>query len=191
MISFRKSITHFLSGKIAIINFYLLARQPPSGPWPPPHSRGFLWFLDHTRRATFGRTPLDEWSAPRRDLYLTTHNTHNRQTSMSSVGFFFSNMSFIQYLILYYIIVYILWWYSSFMFSQLVSIVRAIVFVGGLIFVPSRDHVYDLKIIPHYLSSFWVLVQFPSFAFQEVHEVYVSKFFPYLIPVYCDICHTP
>ena len=40
-------------------------------------------FLDHTqRRTTVGRTPLDEWSARRRDLYLTTHNTHNRQTSM-------------------------------------------------------------------------------------------------------------
>jgi len=43
----------------------------------------FLSFLDPTqRRTTFGRTPLDEWSTRRRDLYLTTHNTHNRQTSM-------------------------------------------------------------------------------------------------------------
>jgi hypothetical protein len=43
----------------------------------------FTRFLDHTyRRTTFGRTPLDEWSARRRDLYLTTHNTNNRQTSM-------------------------------------------------------------------------------------------------------------
>ena len=48
----------------------------------------FLMFLDHTqRRTTVGRTPLDEWSARRRDLYLTTHNTHNRQTSMPPVGF--------------------------------------------------------------------------------------------------------
>jgi len=38
----------------------------------------FLRFLDHTRRITVGRTSLDEWSARRRDLYLTTHNTHNR-----------------------------------------------------------------------------------------------------------------
>jgi hypothetical protein len=39
----------------------------------------FSRFRDHTqRRATVGRTPLDEWSACRRDLYLTTHNTHNR-----------------------------------------------------------------------------------------------------------------
>jgi len=48
----------------------------------------FTRFLDHTQwRITSGRTPLDEWSARRRDLYLTTHNTHNRQTSMPPVGF--------------------------------------------------------------------------------------------------------
>ena len=46
-----------------------------SGPGAP-HSRVFL---DHTqRRTTVGRTPLDEWSVRRRDLYLTTHNTHNK-----------------------------------------------------------------------------------------------------------------
>ena len=43
----------------------------------------FTRFLHHTqRRITVGRTPLDEWSASRTDLYLTTHNTHNRQTSI-------------------------------------------------------------------------------------------------------------
>ena len=47
----------------------------------------FLMFLDHTRRSTVGRTPLDGWSARRRDLYLTRHNTHNRQISMPLVGF--------------------------------------------------------------------------------------------------------
>ena len=48
----------------------------------------FLMFLDHTqRRSTVGRTPPDEWSARRRDLYLTTHDTHNRQISMPPVGF--------------------------------------------------------------------------------------------------------
>jgi len=47
----------------------------------------FTRFLDHTqRRTTVGRTPLDEWSVRRRDLYLTTHNTHNRQTSMAPGG---------------------------------------------------------------------------------------------------------
>jgi hypothetical protein len=39
----------------------------------------FTRFLDHSqRRTTVGMTPLDEWSARRRDLYLTTHNTTDR-----------------------------------------------------------------------------------------------------------------
>jgi len=47
----------------------------------------FLIFLDHTqRRTTVGMTPLYEWSARRRDLYLTTHDTHNRQISMRPGG---------------------------------------------------------------------------------------------------------
>jgi hypothetical protein len=42
----------------------------------------FLRFLDHTqRRATIDWTSLDEWSARRRDLHLTTHSTSNRQSS--------------------------------------------------------------------------------------------------------------
>ena len=33
----------------------------------------FTMFLDHThRRSTAGRNPLDEWSARRRDLYIST-----------------------------------------------------------------------------------------------------------------------
>ena len=54
------------------------------GSWPP-HS----WdFLDYTqRRTTVCRIAPDEWSTRRRDLYLTTHNTHNRQTTMPPVGF--------------------------------------------------------------------------------------------------------
>jgi len=35
------------------------------------------------RHTNFGRTPLDESSAGHRDLYMTTHNTHNRQTFMT------------------------------------------------------------------------------------------------------------
>jgi len=64
--------------------FFLLSRQPPppSGPWPP-HSRGLYYHKQ--RRATVGRTLLDEGSARRRDLYL--HNNHNRQTSLPPVGF--------------------------------------------------------------------------------------------------------
>jgi len=42
---------------------------------------------DHYDTHTVGRTPLDEWSARRRDLYLTTHNIHKRQTSNSRGGF--------------------------------------------------------------------------------------------------------
>ena len=39
------------------------------------------------RHITLGRTSLDESSARRIDLYLTTHNTHKRQTSMPPAGF--------------------------------------------------------------------------------------------------------
>jgi hypothetical protein len=55
--------------------------SPPPSPPPPngatalggpgPH-RGFMITLRHT---ALGRTPLDEGSARRRDLYLTTQNT--------------------------------------------------------------------------------------------------------------------
>ena len=39
----------------------------------------FLMFLDHTqRRTTACSTALNEGSARRRDLYLTTNNTHKR-----------------------------------------------------------------------------------------------------------------
>jgi len=50
----------------------------------PPHYRGSAITLRHT---TLGRTPLDEWSASCRDLYLTTHNTHNKEKSMPPAGF--------------------------------------------------------------------------------------------------------
>ena len=36
---------------------------------------------------SLGRTPQDEWSARRRDLYLTTHNTHKRYRPMLPAGF--------------------------------------------------------------------------------------------------------
>ena len=48
----------------------------------------FLTLPNHTqRRNTVGRTPLDEWSSCYRDIYLTKHNTYNRQTSMIPAGF--------------------------------------------------------------------------------------------------------
>jgi hypothetical protein len=64
--------------KLCITFHFLLARQPPE-----VMASSFTKCLDHTqRRTTVGRTPLDEWSARRRDLYLITHNT-KKQTSTS------------------------------------------------------------------------------------------------------------
>jgi len=48
----------------------------------PPWARSslFMRFLDHTQRhTTVGRISLDEWSAPRTNIYLTTHNDHDRR----------------------------------------------------------------------------------------------------------------
>jgi hypothetical protein len=59
------------------VNFYIWRDCPQ---WVRASSTRFLYHIK--QRATFGKTPLGEWSASRRDLYLTTHNTHNRQTSM-------------------------------------------------------------------------------------------------------------
>ena len=61
---------------------FFMAQQPPRGPWPPPYRSCMITF----RHTTLGRTPLDEWLVRRRDLYLTTHNTHNRQTIMLPAG---------------------------------------------------------------------------------------------------------
>ena len=63
--------------------FFLNGSTAPSGPGPP-HCRGFTITLKHKALV---RIPLDEWSAQCRELYLTTHNTHNRQTNMPSAGF--------------------------------------------------------------------------------------------------------
>jgi len=46
------------------------------------HHQGFTIILRHT---TLDRTPLDESPASRRDLYLTTHSTHKRQSSSCGV----------------------------------------------------------------------------------------------------------
>jgi hypothetical protein len=50
----------------------------------PPLFRGSAIILRYT---TLGRTPLGEGSTRHRDLYLTTHNNHKRQTSMPPVSF--------------------------------------------------------------------------------------------------------
>jgi len=67
-------------GRLQLKPFFSLWRCSPTRAMT---SSFLMRFLDYTqRRTTIGRTPLDEWSARRRDLYLTTHNTHDRQTSM-------------------------------------------------------------------------------------------------------------
>ena len=63
--------------------FFYHGETAPGGPGSP-HYRSFTIILRHT---TLGRTPLDEWSARRRDLCLTTHNIHKRQISMPPTGF--------------------------------------------------------------------------------------------------------
>jgi len=65
-----------------MVNFIFHGETAPSGPGSP-HYPGFTITLTHT---TLGRA-LDERSARRRDLYLTTHNTHKGQKSMPPAGF--------------------------------------------------------------------------------------------------------
>jgi hypothetical protein len=67
-----------------VLFFFPMARQPLGG-------LGRLILRRFTitlfRSTTLGRTPLDEGPARRRDLYLTTHTPHKRQTSMPPVEF--------------------------------------------------------------------------------------------------------
>ena len=68
------SVHCFLSVYFLIFVFCGFSTQS----WPP-----LTVFHDHTSgHPTPGRTPLNERSARRRDIYQTTHNTHMRQTSM-------------------------------------------------------------------------------------------------------------
>jgi hypothetical protein len=71
-----KFYTHYFTKIRTGANFFLWRCGPTKA-----MASSFMRFLDHTQRhITVGTTPLDEWSAPRRDIYLTTHNTQNRQT---------------------------------------------------------------------------------------------------------------
>jgi hypothetical protein len=64
-------------------NIIFFGSTAPSGPWPP-----LCWGIAISLRYNaLSRTLLDEWSARRRDLYLSSHNIRNRQKSMSPVGF--------------------------------------------------------------------------------------------------------
>jgi len=59
--------------KLSSLVFIFMARQPYWA-WAPS-----CWGFENTlRHITLGRTPLDEWSARRRDLYRATRNTRNK-----------------------------------------------------------------------------------------------------------------
>jgi len=75
-----------------VIHLFINNSSPP----PPARDNSPQWaraytiskLHDHTQRRTaVGRTPLDGRSTRRTDVYLTTHNTHNRQISMPLDGF--------------------------------------------------------------------------------------------------------
>ena len=76
------TINYLTPSSIRFTRFFLRGATAPSGPrfivkptrlhWEPPHSAG---------------PPLDKRSARRRDLYISTHNTHKWQTSMPQTGF--------------------------------------------------------------------------------------------------------
>jgi len=60
---------------------FFFGATAPIGP-APTHSRGF--YITHNHVPQVSRTPLDEWLACRRDLYLTTQ--HSLTTSTISAG---------------------------------------------------------------------------------------------------------
>ena len=71
---------HLVTSRFGIFFFSWLIS--PSGPRPP------LWGFSITlKHSTLGKTPPEEWSARRRDPYLTNCNTYKRQTSMTTAGF--------------------------------------------------------------------------------------------------------
>ena len=64
--------------------FFMKQQRPPPSEWASDSSLSRPH--DH-RHSTLGKTPLYMWSARRRDLYLTTYDTHKRQTFMPPAGF--------------------------------------------------------------------------------------------------------
>ena len=103
-----KFLTLVINGRVfflwVLMFLFVFPRNKCAWTWGPSWLKRFTWFLSvalrpHVASASsflrftnhngtpVGRSPLDECSARRRDLYLTAHNTHNRQTSMPPVGF--------------------------------------------------------------------------------------------------------
>ena len=70
----------------SFFSFFLGINTHPPPAWTRASS--FTRFLDHTQQRTVvGRTPLDRWSARCRHLYLTIHDTHNREAYIPLVVF--------------------------------------------------------------------------------------------------------
>jgi len=69
--------------RVILSNSVIYGTTAPSVPGPL-HYRGFTITPRHTAS---GKTSLDERSARRVDLYLTTHNTRKIQTSVHPAGF--------------------------------------------------------------------------------------------------------
>ena len=72
---YRKSDSHKIHHSVSDYTIFFIAQQRPMG-------HGLLIIeasRSHSvRHTTLGRTPLYEWSAPSRDLYLKTHTTLTR-----------------------------------------------------------------------------------------------------------------
>jgi len=66
------------------VKLYFLSHGATARSGSGPHYRGFTITLCHTTLIT---SSLDEWSALCKDLRLTSHNTHKKQTSMPPAGF--------------------------------------------------------------------------------------------------------
>ena len=73
----KSDIKYYHSNFVYMVTFFCLRLNSPTR----ARAASFSRFLDHIQWHTaVGRTPLHEWSARRRGLYMTPHITHDRQT---------------------------------------------------------------------------------------------------------------
>jgi hypothetical protein len=84
LIVLKDKVLNFNKVTVSLYSYiYFHGMTAPSGP-EPPHFRDFTITLRHI---TLGRAPLDEWSARRTHLYLTTYGTYKKQRYMIPKGF--------------------------------------------------------------------------------------------------------
>jgi len=76
-----KDHQRFQSGQLVYLLSFLWRFGPIPGNGLPYWVGYAITLIGHT---TLGRTHLDEWLARRKDLYLTTHNTHKRNIHVPS-----------------------------------------------------------------------------------------------------------